>query len=91
VSDAEAVDAFHRLAETEGILPALESAHALAEAIRHAPKLPRSFVVLVCLSGRGDKDLESVAAFDVERRARSRRGVLGPLPHGYGGDQLEAE
>jgi tryptophan synthase beta chain len=63
-SDAEAVAAFHLLAELEGILPALESAHALAEAIRRAPRLPKSRVLLVNLSGRGDKDLESVLAFD---------------------------
>jgi tryptophan synthase beta chain len=63
-SDVEAVAAFHLLAELEGILPALESAHALAEAIRRAPRLPKSRVLLINLSGRGDKDLESVIAFD---------------------------
>ena len=63
-SDDEAVAAFHFLAETEGILPALESAHAVAEAIRRARRLSRRNVLLVNLSGRGDKDLESVAAFD---------------------------
>jgi len=66
-SDEEAVAAFHLLAETEGILPALESAHALAWAIRRAPRLSRRNVLLVNLSGRGDKDLESVLAFDRER------------------------
>ncbi len=66
-SDAEAVAAFHLLAETEGILPALESAHAIAEAARRAARLPRSRVLLVNLSGRGDKDLESVIAFDRAR------------------------
>ncbi|MEZ5332352.1 MAG: tryptophan synthase subunit beta [Thermoanaerobaculia bacterium] len=64
VRDADAVDAFHRLARTEGILPALESSHALAEAFRRARRLPEDAVVLVNLSGRGDKDLESVRAFD---------------------------
>jgi tryptophan synthase beta chain len=64
VSDAEAVSAFHRLAELEGILPALESAHAVAEAIRRAPKLTKRQVILVNLSGRGDKDLQSVSEFD---------------------------
>jgi tryptophan synthase beta chain len=63
-SDAEAVDAFHRLAETEGILPALESAHALAEAFRRAPNLSQDRIILINLSGRGDKDLESVRAYD---------------------------
>ena len=70
VSDAEAVAAFHFLAETEGILPALESAHAIAEAIRRARRLSRRNVLLVNLSGRGDKDLASVAAFDREREGR---------------------
>jgi tryptophan synthase beta chain len=64
VGDAEAVDAFHLLAECEGILPALESAHAVAEAVRHAPHLGPGRVILVNLSGRGDKDVESVAEWD---------------------------
>jgi tryptophan synthase beta chain len=63
-SDADAVAAFHALAEHEGILPALESAHAVAEAMKRAPRLPRRSLVLVNLSGRGDKDLESVLAYD---------------------------
>jgi tryptophan synthase beta chain len=65
-SDEEAVAAFHQLAETEGILPALESAHAVAEAVRHAPRLSRHRIILVNLSGRGDKDIESVLAYDRE-------------------------
>ena len=63
-TDAEAMAAFHRLAETEGILPALESAHAVAEAMKRAPNLDARKIVLVNLSGRGDKDLESVLAYD---------------------------
>ena len=63
-TDAQAIAAFHRTARTEGILPALESAHALAEAIRRAPLLSRDAVILVNLSGRGDKDLDSVIEFD---------------------------
>ncbi|HEX5758030.1 MAG TPA: tryptophan synthase subunit beta [Thermoanaerobaculia bacterium] len=66
-TDEEAVAAFHLLARTEGILPALESAHAIAEVQRHAPRLSRERVVLVNLSGRGDKDLESVQEFDRQR------------------------
>ena len=58
VSDGEALDAFALLCETEGILPALESAHALAFASRLARDLPRSAWILVNLSGRGDKDLD---------------------------------
>jgi tryptophan synthase beta chain len=72
-SDEEAVAAFHRLARTEGILPALESAHAVAEAMRRAPRLDRRRVMVVNLSGRGDKDLESVLAF-----ARGRSTAASP-------------
>ncbi len=64
VTDEQAIDAFHRLAATEGILPALESAHAVAQAISEARKLSPKQVVLVNLSGRGDKDVESVLAWD---------------------------
>jgi tryptophan synthase beta chain len=67
VSDHDAVAAFHLLAENEGILPALESAHAIAEAVRRARRLSRRNVLLVNLSGRGDKDLESVLAYDRSR------------------------
>ncbi len=59
-TDAQALHAFQTLARTEGILPALESAHAVAEAIRLAPTLPRDSILLVNLSGRGDKDLDTV-------------------------------
>ncbi len=58
VSDREALDAFALLCETEGILPALESAHAIAFAAKLARKLPRSAWILVNLSGRGDKDMD---------------------------------
>ncbi len=69
VGDDEAIEAFHTLAELEGILPALESAHAVAEATHHAPRLGSDKIILVNLSGRGDKDLESVLAYDAARRA----------------------
>jgi tryptophan synthase beta chain len=62
VSDDDALDAFRVLARTEGILPALESAHAIAFALRLACRRPRSFRILVNLSGRGDKDLDIVAS-----------------------------
>jgi tryptophan synthase beta chain len=61
VSDAQALEAFELLAKTEGILPALESAHAIAHAQRLAPTLARDQVIIVNLSGRGDKDCEEVA------------------------------
>ena len=60
IDDAEAVAAFHLLAESEGILPALESAHAVAYAQRLAKEVPDGTIILVNLSGRGDKDVQSV-------------------------------
>src|SRR2546427_1796874 len=60
VTDDEALDAFQQLAEVEGILPALESAHAIAHAMKVAKELGRSKIVLVNLSGRGDKDVNTV-------------------------------
>jgi tryptophan synthase beta chain len=62
VADEEALEAFHLLSRTEGILPALESAHALAYASTLAPTLRRDQVMVVNLSGRGDKDVPSIAA-----------------------------
>jgi tryptophan synthase beta chain len=59
-TDAQALNAFQTLARTEGILPALESAHAVAEAIRLAPTLSPDSILIVNLSGRGDKDLDTV-------------------------------
>lgn len=62
VSDQEALAAFQLLSHTEGIIPALESSHALAYAGKLAPTLPPGRIIIVNLSGRGDKDVESVAA-----------------------------
>jgi tryptophan synthase beta chain len=61
VTDAEAMDAYQTLARLEGILPALESSHAVAQAVKEAPKLGAGKVLIVCLSGRGDKDAFEVA------------------------------
>ena len=61
VTDAEALDAFDLVARKEGILPALETSHALAWTIREAAKLPREAAIVVCLSGRGDKDAAEIA------------------------------
>jgi len=69
-TDEEAIAAFHQLARTEGILPALESAHALAEVARRAPRLSAKRILLVNLSGRGDKDVESVLAYERQRETR---------------------
>ncbi len=61
VTDAEALAAFHRLCRTEGIIPALESSHALAQAMKMAPEMRREQTLLVNLSGRGDKDIGNIA------------------------------
>ncbi|HOM18132.1 MAG TPA: tryptophan synthase subunit beta, partial [Thermoguttaceae bacterium] len=61
VKDQEALEAFQTLARYEGILPALESAHALAEAMRLAAARRTDEIIVVCLSGRGDKDAAEVA------------------------------
>jgi tryptophan synthase beta chain len=63
ITDDEALAAFHRLCRTEGIIPALESAHAVAYAMKLAPTLRSDQHLLVNLSGRGDKDVDTVAAF----------------------------
>lgn len=60
-TDEKALEAFMRLARTEGIIPALESSHAVAEAIRRAPTLAKDRIIVVNLSGRGDKDVMQVA------------------------------
>ena len=61
VTDAEALGAFHRLCRTEGIIPALESSHAVAHAMKIAPTMAKDQILLVNLSGRGDKDIGTVA------------------------------
>ena len=60
-TDQEALDAFHHLCRTEGIIPALESSHALAHAMKMAPTMGKDQIILVNLSGRGDKDIGTVA------------------------------
>ena len=70
IDDADAIAAFDALCRFEGIIPALESSHALAEAIKRAPTLPRDELLLVCLSGRGDKDMENVMKWKSENGKR---------------------
>ncbi|WP_374054040.1 tryptophan synthase subunit beta [Rossellomorea sp. FM04394] len=60
ISDGEALDAFKQLSQTEGIIPALESSHAVAYAVKLAGKMREEESVVICLSGRGDKDVEQV-------------------------------
>ncbi|MEM9531879.1 MAG: tryptophan synthase subunit beta [Pseudomonadota bacterium] len=64
VTDSETMAAFHQLCRVEGIIPALESAHALAYAARLAPTMDRDQMILINLSGRGDKDVNTVAALE---------------------------
>jgi tryptophan synthase beta chain len=63
VTDADAVNAAKTLAHIEGIIPALESAHAVAELIHRAPKMNKNELVIVNLSGRGDKDMETLSRY----------------------------
>jgi tryptophan synthase beta chain len=61
ITDKESIDAFMELCNIEGIIPAIESAHALAEAIKFAPKLDKDKIIVINLSGRGDKDVDTIA------------------------------
>lgn len=63
ISDDEAVNAFEYLAKTEGIIPAIESAHAIAYAMKIAPAMPKDKIIVVTLSGRGDKDCSAIARY----------------------------
>lgn len=63
ITDQEAVDAFEYLSRTEGIIPAIESAHAVAEAMKLAPAMDKDKIIVITISGRGDKDCVSVARF----------------------------
>ncbi|MFL6275438.1 MAG: tryptophan synthase subunit beta [Blastocatellia bacterium] len=67
-NDEEALAAFELLAKLEGIIPALESAHAIAEVIKTAPRMPREALIIANLSGRGDKDVNTVAEMLLKRR-----------------------
>ena len=61
ITDAEALEGFQPLCRTEGIIPALESSHAIAHGLKEASVRPQNEIILINLSGRGDKDLETVA------------------------------
>jgi tryptophan synthase beta subunit len=61
INDKEAIQAFKKLSETEGIIPALESAHAIAYGVKLAKTMSKNKVIVINLSGRGDKDMQSVA------------------------------
>ncbi len=63
VTDEEAVNAFEYLSRTEGIIPAIESAHAVAAAMKIAPTMGQDQIMVINLSGRGDKDVYSIAKY----------------------------
>jgi tryptophan synthase beta chain len=63
ITDDEAVDAFEYLSRTEGIIPAIESAHAIAYAMKSAPTMGRDKLIVVTVSGRGDKDCAAIARY----------------------------
>jgi len=63
ITDDEAVNAFEYLSKTEGIIPAIESAHAIAHAMKLAPSLPKDQIIVVTVSGRGDKDCAAIARY----------------------------
>ena len=63
ITDEEAVNAFEYLSRMEGIIPAIESAHAVAYAMKIAPEMDENDIIMVCLSGRGDKDVRSIAEY----------------------------
>ena len=67
ITDDEAVDAFEYLSRTEGIIPAIESAHAVAHAMKLAPKMRPDQIIIVTLSGRGDKDVAAIARYRGEK------------------------
>ena len=63
VGDEEAMEAFFKLSRYEGIIPAIESAHAVAEAIKLAPTMKKDDIMIICISGRGDKDVAAMARY----------------------------
>lgn len=63
ITDAEAINAFEYLSKVEGIIPAIESSHAVAHAIKLAPQLSSDKILVICLSGRGDKDVAAIAKY----------------------------
>ena len=92
--DSHAIHAFDALCRCEGIIPALESSHALAEAIRIAPTLPREAVLVVNLSGRGDKDMDNVTQWKAahpDYRYEGPHSPEGGTPQGPGSQPVTVE
>ena len=69
ITDDEAVNAFYKLTRIEGIIPALESSHAVAYAMKIAPTLSKDSIILVNLSGRGDKDMDIIESYENKEEA----------------------
>ena len=63
ISDEEAVNAFEYLSRTEGIIPAIESSHAVAYAMKLAPTMDKDKIIVITISGRGDKDVAAIARY----------------------------
>ena len=63
ITDKEALEGFKLLSRSEGIIPALESSHAIAHVAKMAPKMKKDEIIVLCLSGRGDKDVNQVSDF----------------------------
>src|SRR3546814_18690789 len=88
VTDDEALAAFHLLAKTEGILAALESSHAIAQAIKMARDMPKDAIVLCNLSGRGDKDGPTIAAREgLDLGTAENARILPPPLQGEGAEE----
>ena len=68
VKDQEAVDAYHLISETEGLLPALETSHAIAYGLKLAKSMKRSEILIINMSGRGDKDVEQLAEWETKNK-----------------------
>jgi tryptophan synthase beta chain len=87
ITDDEAVEAFYYLSRTEGVVPAVESAHAVAGAMKIAGALPREENIIICLSGRGDKDVAAIAEYAALREearensfSRAAEAIKSPAP-----------
>lgn len=92
VPDKAAIEAFYLLAQAEGILPALETAHAIAWVIEAASRLPAKKIVLINLSGRGDKDVETVLTYGAARTRQVNEDEveeIEPAFHGWGRSSKE--
>ena len=71
-TDDEAVDALLLLTQKEGILPAIESSHAIAEAVKRTPQLSKDEIIIVNVSGRGDKDVAAIAYYLEKRNTKNQ-------------------